>query len=126
MAGTVAVQSRWRHGRFQRPAGRLQVSHGRQHPRRQGCAEHPAALLRNPESRFQHRLGRGGAQAEQQRRLQDVDFRQEPATAGVDFLLRRGLVEATLATGFPFEVLDRISEITGTAIDSGLPQCTVQ
>src|SRR2546421_9593770 len=90
----------------------------RKHVRRERALDELAALHRDLETGRDHRLRRGCAERHDDMRLDGLDLPLEPLVTGVDLALRRGLVQAALATQLPLEVLDRIGDIEAVALDA--------
>ena len=61
----------------------------------------------------------GGAEADQQVGLNEREFRFGPRAAGGDFAGAGLGVDATLATGLPFEVFYGVGDVADVAVDAG-------
>src|ERR671924_1080485 len=75
--------------------------HRRHHVRRPARADPLPSLASHTELRTEQSLGRGGAQADERGRLDEVQLGLEPGQAGADFELARLGVNAPLALRFP-------------------------
>src|SRR5688572_5971009 len=87
-----------------------------------------SALLRHLERLPEQRLRRRGAKADDDARLDQRDLELEPGVAGRDLADVRLLVNPTLTAlgALPLEVLHRIGDIDGAAIDAGLDEGVVE
>jgi len=81
--------------------GRVHRSH---HQGRELKLQKLAAMLGDPEIAAEQRLGRSGAQADDNLRLQEGDFRIKPRAAGGNLSGIALFVDAALAAGFPLRV----------------------
>src|SRR5256886_2783758 len=100
--------------------------HRRHHRWQTGPLNELAALHAHAEVTAKQRLGRGRPQQDQQVRLDHRDFGIQPGTTGVDLSGIRLLVQATLALGLPFEVLDGVRDIDMRAVDARLLERLVE
>src|SRR5205085_5829971 len=91
--------------------------HGRDHFRRQLRLQNFAALASNAKLRSEDRLRRRRAHANEQARPNDSELRFEPGPARSDLARVRLLVDAALATRFPFEMLHRVGDVNLRPID---------
>lgn len=94
--------------------------------RQPGAPDELAPLTRNPERRTEERLGGGRPQTDHELRLDHLDFRIEPGTAGGDLRRIRLLVQPPLPLWFPLEVLDRVGHVDTGAVDARLEKGFVQ
>ncbi len=83
-------------------------------------------MLRDAEGPAKQSLSRGGAEADDQGRFNGFEFSIKPGTAGGDFAGAGLLVDATLAAGLPFEMLDGISDVDLLAVDACLDETSVE
>src|SRR6266508_239064 len=68
-------------------------------------------FLRNANDSSHHRLSRGGAQADDHLRVNDLDLRLKPRLAGYHLPDQRLLVQASLATLDPLKMLDSVGDV---------------
>src|SRR3954470_1158241 len=94
--------------------------------RRERALDELAALQRHLEVLADHGFGGGGAQRDDDMRLDAGDLALEPLVAGVDLALRRGLVQAPLAARLPLEVLHRVGDVEVIALYARGLQRTVE
>ena len=85
-----------------------------------------AALATDRDDSTKHRLRRGRAEANQNFRLDDFQFRFEPRLAGGDLADRRFLMQPALAPLDPAEMLHRIGDINFLARNFCLGKCSVE
>src|SRR5687767_2266407 len=87
-----------------------------------------SALLRHLELLAEQRLGCGGAEADDDARLDEGDLELEPWVAGRDLADVRLLVDTPLTAlgALPLEVLDRVRDVDGAAVDAGLVEGGVE
>ena len=83
-----------------------------------GAFEQFAAAGGDAEFWAEQRLSGGGAEADDQLRLNDGDLGFEPRPAGDDFRSGRVLVQATLAALFEFEMLDGVGHVDFAAVEA--------
>src|SRR5262249_48718637 len=69
---------------------------------------------------------RGGAEADDDPRLDDLAFRVEPGMAGARLTDGRLLVNAPLAALLELEVLDRVGDVDARAIDAGIRERAIE
>src|SRR5256885_1382177 len=100
--------------------------HRRHHRWKAGPLHELAALHAHAEVAAEQRLGRGRTQQDQEVRLHHCDFAIQPETTGIDLSGIRLLVQATLALGLPFEVLDGVRDIDTPALDARLLERLVE
>ena len=85
-----------------------------------------AAMLRHAKIPSEQRLRGGGAQANDDFRLQRSDFRVKPWPARGDFGAAGFFVNAAFAAKFLLEMLDGIGDVGFFAADAGFLQSAVQ
>ena len=100
--------------------------HRRHHRWKAGPLHELGALHAHAEVAAEQRLGRGRTQQDQQVRLHHCDFAIQPGTTGIDLRGIRLLVQAPLALGLPFEVLDGVRDIDTLAVDARLLERLVE
>src|SRR6266540_433409 len=83
-------------------------------------------FLRNANDSSHHRLSRGGAQADDQLRMDGLDLRLKPRLAGYDLPDQRLLVQAPLATLDPFKMLHRVCDVNLVARNARFSEGFVQ
>ncbi len=83
------------------------------------CFDEAASDVLNANHLTEHRLRGGHAEANQDARVDRVQFRFEPWAAGGDLIRRRAFVFAALALRLPFKVLDGVGDIDLIASDAG-------
>src|SRR5438270_8272621 len=100
--------------------------HGRHHQWQPWAFDELTSLYADPEISAEERLGGGGAQADQDVRLDDGDLGIEPGPAGADFGRVRFLVKPALALRLPLEMLDSVRDVDLGPIDSRGAQRFIQ
>src|SRR5216683_1715851 len=100
--------------------------YGRGHKWRQRRRNERRALGADAKLRPQDRLRGGGSEADDDARLDDVDFRLQPGAAGVDLGRVRLFVNAPLAARLPLEVLHDVGDVDLGPVDAGLIECFVE
>src|SRR6266545_8056507 len=84
-------------------------------------------FLRDADDSFHHRLSRGGAQADDHLRVNDLDLRLQPRLAGYHLPDQRLLVQASsLATLDPFKMFDGVGDVNLVARNTRFSEGFVQ
>ncbi len=85
-----------------------------------------AAVLRDPEGVTEDRAGGGGAEADQDVRMDRRQLGFEPRAAGRQLGRSRRLVDPALAALLELEVLDRVGDVDSLAVEADLGQRPVE
>src|SRR4029079_1536941 len=94
--------------------------HGGGHARRERRRDERPALLRDLEALAEQRLRGGGAETDEDPRLDQRDLRFEPWPACRNLRSVRLRVDAPLAARLPLEVLHDVGDIDEFPVDPGL------
>ena len=96
--------------------------------RRERRLDRLAPPLRDLEGRAEQCLGRRRPEGDDQLRLEELQLGLEPEAARCDLAGVRLLVDAPLSLrgGLPLEMLDRIRDIDGGAVDAGVGEAFVE
>jgi len=92
--------------------------HGGRHERSERRLHERGALRAHFELRAQDRLCRGGSEADDDTRFDEVDFRFQPGATGFDLEGIRLLVNASFSARLKLEMLDHVGHIDLRSIDS--------
>jgi hypothetical protein len=84
------------------------------------------ALTGHAEGGAQQRLGRRGAEADDELRLQRDELRLEPGAAGPDLVGLWLLVDPALPSQLETEMLDDVRQVYGFAVDTGFVERFIQ
>ena len=84
------------------------------------------ALAGDAEGRAKDRLRRGRAQADENFRPNEAQFRLKPGPAGRDIARARFLVDAPFSARLPLEMLDRVGDVNGVAIDFRVDERSIE
>src|SRR5262245_21313145 len=88
--------------------------------------KYPAAVLQHAELRAHQGLQRRGAQTDNEVGTDGAELGFKPGPARFDFRRSRSAMDATLASGFPLEVLYNVGNVDLASSDAGLCQRAVQ
>src|SRR4051812_32985784 len=100
--------------------------HRRGDERRERRLHELAAMLRHTELAADDGLRGGRAETREHLWLHHFEFRLEPRVARGDLLGARAFVDAAFPAWRPLEVLDRVRDVHGVAVDAGLLQGLVE
>ena len=100
--------------------------HGRERDWRERRLERPTAVPRHPDAAAEQRLGGDRAEADEDVRPHDRELGLEPRLAGGDLGRVRPLVDPSLPTRLPLEVLDRVRQVGIRPLDPGFLERLVE